>query len=308
MSHEAIEVGFSRGAASCPSTRLSANSRPRSFCWAVWPDIRAIEVFPAPFQPLEVTRDGTEAASEIEILRAPGRLRSGRCEASRRDPDHARDAEPADSVDAQHDADPVRTDPSLPSSSRRRCRRHRCRWRKSAQNTRPRVGGTSRPRSRNRSRPSSTRGLHQRRSRRVYAPGRSPCPARLTAVLPAVGPLAIEVQVVDGVTLLTATSPAVDGEVAVSVAALLLPLLRPGRTPWPVDQVTLRGPRAVLILTPLGRCRPAGRCSRPPSRGRRLALLELLCRQAAAAQPPVRAPRSRTGSRRRARRARLARR
>jgi len=99
-----------------------------------------------------------------------------------------------------------------------------------------------------------------------------------------VGPLAIEVRVVGGITLLSATSPAVDDEVAVTAAALLLPLMRPGRAPWPVDQVTLRGPRAVLILTPLGPL-PAGgpvlAASVPPGGG--VALLELRCRQAAAA-------------------------
>ena len=106
----------------------------------------------------------------------------------------------------------------------------------------------------------------------------------LTALLPAVGPLAIEVRVVGGVTLRSATSPAVDDEVAVTAAALLLPLMRPGRAPWPVDQVTLRGPRAVLILTPLGSL-PAGgpvlAASVPPGGG--VALLELRCREAAAA-------------------------
>ena len=89
---------------------------------------------------------------------------------------------------------------------------------------------------------------------------------------------------VDGVTLLSATSPALDDEVAVTATALLLPLMRPGRAPWPVDQVTLRGPRAVLILTPLGPL-PAGgpvlAACVPPGGG--VALLELRCRQAAAA-------------------------
>jgi len=102
--------------------------------------------------------------------------------------------------------------------------------------------------------------------------------------LPAVGPLAIEVRVVDGVTLLSAMSPALDDEVAVTATALLLPLMRPGRAPWPVDQVTLRGPRAVLILTPLGPL-PAGgpllAACVPPGGG--VALLELRCREAAAA-------------------------
>ena len=107
----------------------------------------------------------------------------------------------------------------------------------------------------------------------------------LTALLPAVGPLAIEVRVVDGVTLLSALSPALDDEVAVTVTSLLLPLMRPGRAPWPVDQVTLRGQRAVLILTPLGPL-PAGgpvlAACVPPGGG--VALLELRCREAAAAQ------------------------
>ncbi len=106
----------------------------------------------------------------------------------------------------------------------------------------------------------------------------------LAALMPAlVGPLAIDVRVVDGITLLTATSWALGDDVATIPAALMLPLIYPGRAPWPVDQVTLRGPRAALILTPLGPLPVGGPVLAVSVRpGGALALLELRCRQAAA--------------------------
>ena len=68
------------------------------------------------------------------------------------------------------------------------------------------------------------------------------------------------------------------------------------RAAWPVDQVTLRDARAALVLTPLGPL-PAGgpvlAVCVPPGGG--LALLELRCREAAAAQSAASAPRWTTG-------------
>jgi hypothetical protein len=192
---------------------------------------------------------------------------------------------PADSVDVQHDADPVLAEPvpavvpeSLvraampPAPVEEECAEHaaegaRRPWVEESVPTAERERPAAKPTHR---KSAIQDDLHLLRG--------------LTALLPAVGPLAVEVLVVGGVTLLSATSPAVDDEVAVTAAALLLPLMRPGRAPWRVDQVTLRGPRAVLILTPLGPL-PAGgpvlAASVPPGGG--AALLELRCRQAAVA-------------------------
>ena len=231
-------------------------------------------------------RSGTEAASEIEVLPSP--VVSAPVEPQL--PDEIpgivpATAEPADSVHAQHDADPVLVEPvpavllesliraPMPPARVEEERpdhaaeSRRSPWVEESLPTAERGKPAAKP-----ARPGSALqdDLHLLRG--------------LTALLPAVGPLAIEVRVVDGVTLLSATSPALDDEVAVTAAALLLPLMRPGRAPWPVDQVTLRGPRAVLILTPLGPL-PAGgpvlAASVPPGGG--VALLELRCREAAAA-------------------------
>jgi hypothetical protein len=71
-------------------------------------------------------------------------------------------------------------------------------------------------------------------------------------------------------------------ETAAAVAGLALPLLTDRRAPWPVDQITLRGPETALVLTPLG-----GPTDRGPvlaagaPRGGALALLEILCRRVA---------------------------
>jgi hypothetical protein len=193
-------------------------------------------------------RSETEAMSEIDVLASP--VASTPVEPKRSDaipgivPVTAEPADsPADSVDPQHDADLVLVEPAPPIL---------------LESILARPGFSHQD------------DLHLLRE--------------LTALLPAVSPLAIEVRVVDGVTLLSATSPALDDEVAVTAAALLLPLIRPGRAPWPVDQVTLRGPRAVLILTPLAPLTAGGpvlAASVPPGGG--VALLELRCRQAAAA-------------------------
>jgi hypothetical protein len=257
MSHDAIKAGLPDGQCVLPLDEIVRQFSPEIFLSAgPGPDVRGIEDFSAPFQPLGVMRSETEATSEIDVLASP--VASTPVEPKRSDaipgivPVTAEPADlpadsptdsPTDSVDPQHDADPVLVEPAPPIL---------------LESIPARPGFSHQD------------DLHLLRE--------------LTALLPAVSPLAIEVRVVDGVTLLSATSPALDDEVAVTAAALLLPLIRPGRAPWPVDQVTLRGPRAVLILTPLAPLTAGGpvlAASVPPGGG--VALLELRCRQAAAA-------------------------
>ncbi len=92
----------------------------------------------------------------------------------------------------------------------------------------------------------------------------------------------MSVQAVEGVTVFAMASPTVAHETAVAVAGLALPLFTDRRPPWPVDQITLRGPETAVVLTPLG-----GPGDRGPvlaaaaPRGGALALLEILCRRAA---------------------------
>jgi hypothetical protein len=289
MSHDAIKAGLPDGQCVLPLDEIVRQFSPEIFLSAgPAPDVRGIEVFSAPFQPLGVRRSETEATSEIEVLQAP--VVSAPVPVKLQLPDEIpgivpATAEPADAVDAQHGADPglmepvpailleslirapmplARVEEELPKHA---AESRRSPWIEESAPTAERGRPAAKPARRE---SALQDDLHLLRG--------------LTALLPAVGPLAIEVRVVDGVTLLSATSPALDDEVAVTAAALLLPVIRPGRAPWPVDQVTLRGPRAVLILTPLGPLPTGGpvlAASVPPGGG--VALLELRCRQAAAA-------------------------
>jgi hypothetical protein len=105
---------------------------------------------------------------------------------------------------------------------------------------------------------------------------------RIVALLAPIAAFDVSVQAVEGVTVFAMASPTVAQETAVAVAGLALPLLMDRRPPWPVDQITLRGPETALVLTPLG-----GPGDRGPvlavatPRGGALALLEILCRRAA---------------------------
>lgn len=109
-----------------------------------------------------------------------------------------------------------------------------------------------------------------------------PDPMRaVAAILPPVGSFALDQRVVDGYTLLTASSPALGHEVGVEAASRLLPVIAPGRTPWSIDQITLRGERAAVVITPmgpLGSGAPVLVATVAPGGG--LAWLELRCRQA----------------------------
>jgi len=108
---------------------------------------------------------------------------------------------------------------------------------------------------------------------------------RIVALLAPIASFDVSIQAVEGVTVFAMASPTVAHETAVAVAGLALPLLMDRRPPWPVDQITLRGPETALVLTPLG-----GRGDRGPvlaaaaPRGGTLALLEILCRRAAGAR------------------------
>jgi hypothetical protein len=107
---------------------------------------------------------------------------------------------------------------------------------------------------------------------------------RFTALLSPIGSFDVSVQVMEGVTVYALASPTVSHETTMAAAGLALPLLTDRRTPWALDQLTLRGPDTTLVLTPLG-----GPGERGPvlaaaaPRGGALALLEILSRRAASA-------------------------
>jgi hypothetical protein len=105
---------------------------------------------------------------------------------------------------------------------------------------------------------------------------------RIVALLAPIASFEVSIQTDEGVTVFAMASPTVAAETAVAVAGLALPLLMDGRAPWPIDQITLRGPEMALVLTPLGG--PGDRGSilaAATPRGRALALLEILSRRAA---------------------------
>jgi hypothetical protein len=106
---------------------------------------------------------------------------------------------------------------------------------------------------------------------------------RIAALLAPIAAFDVSVQTMDGVTVFALAAPAVAQETAVGVAGLALPLLTDRRAPWPVDQITLRGPDTALVLTPLGGA-SAAVLATAAARGGALALLEILSRQAAGAR------------------------
>lgn len=116
----------------------------------------------------------------------------------------------------------------------------------------------------------------------VSGPAEAAEARRIVALLAPIASFDVSVQAVEGVTVFAMASPTVAHETAVAVAGLALPLLMDRRPPWPVDQITLRGPETALVLTPLrdrGDRGPVLAAAAP--RGGALALLEILCRRAA---------------------------
>jgi hypothetical protein len=104
---------------------------------------------------------------------------------------------------------------------------------------------------------------------------------RLATALSSYKALDVETLVVDGVVLFVAASPGSDITPVVSATRPLLALLAHRRAPWAIDQMTLRGPGAALVLTPLcaGRGGPV-LASAVPASGP-LAMLEVVSLRAA---------------------------
>ena len=118
----------------------------------------------------------------------------------------------------------------------------------------------------------------------VPAPAEAAEARRIVALLAPIAAFDVSVQAVEGVTVFAMASPTVAHETAVAVAGLALPLFTDRRPPWPVDQITLRGPETAVVLTPLGGDRGPVLAAAAP-RGGTLALLEILCRRAANDRP-----------------------
>jgi hypothetical protein len=107
---------------------------------------------------------------------------------------------------------------------------------------------------------------------------------RIAALMAPMASLGVEANMVNGESVFTLASPGVPDELALSAARLVLPLLAVGHAPWPVDQLTLRGPSAALVFTPLGPPEARGpMLVAAISQSGSLALLEILCRRAATA-------------------------
>jgi hypothetical protein len=111
---------------------------------------------------------------------------------------------------------------------------------------------------------------------------------RIAALMAPMTSLGVEAMDVNGVTVFTLASPGVPDELALGAARVMLPLLAVGHAPWPVDQLTLRGPDAALVFTPLGAPDTRGpMLLAAVAQSGSLALLEILCRRAAAAFTPT---------------------
>ena len=106
---------------------------------------------------------------------------------------------------------------------------------------------------------------------------------KVAALLAPLNALDVGVESVDGVKLFTVSSLGPCAGRAIAAARLVLPLLAEDHAPWGVEQMTLRGPDAAVVLTPLGPIGQSGSVlvsAIPP--GGALALLEILCLRAAA--------------------------
>src|SRR5262249_12516579 len=78
---------------------------------------------------------------------------------------------------------------------------------------------------------------------------------RILGLLAPIAPFQATVHPMEGVGVYPLTAPAVSAEIAVAATGLALPLLTDRRSPWPIDQFTLRGAETALVLTPLGNTR-----------------------------------------------------
>ena len=106
---------------------------------------------------------------------------------------------------------------------------------------------------------------------------------RILTLLAPIASFEATVQSMEGVTVFALAAPTVTPETAVAATGLALPLLTESRAPWPLDQITLRGPETALVLTPLTPTSVRGPVlATAAARGGALALLEMLCQRAAA--------------------------
>jgi len=119
--------------------------------------------------------------------------------------------------------------------------------------------------------------------------------AEICSLLSSAGPLNSTVDAEDSVTVLCISAPGFSTGTTVATARLMLPIMSDGCAPWPIGQLTIRGTGEALVLTPM-----------PPAESRErvlmvvvpaggsLALLETLCRRAAAAHGNHARPSSRS--------------
>src|SRR5262249_5976463 len=129
--------------------------------------------------------------------------------------------------------------------------------------------------------------------------GRGPDPGRedlaaaraVAAGLIPWGSFEVDVSSLGGFALYSVTSCGLDATRGRAAADRILPLLAGGRAPWEIDQITLRGPRASVVLTPLGSLGAGGPVlAATVAPGAGLALLEIRCRAAAAGHARRHAP------------------
>ena len=253
MSHDEIKTSLPDGRCVLPLDELVRQVSPEMFSpVGPAPDVKGIEVFAAPFQPLSASATAglapppapapSAAAGDAEPERAMQPVASAPVALSPAPVATSLDAlpaqEPARAVPDDTPPDDARMDPACPTDP---------------------VGARV-PRAEDRDL------VH-----------------RVASLLPLpVGPLLVDSHAVHGTALLTATSPALGGDIATRMAALVLPVVTACRRPWPVDQITLHGPRAVVILTPLAPFADGGPVlAVAVPTGGSVALLELRCRQAA---------------------------
>ena len=269
-------------------------------------DVRGLESFPAPFQPL--LSDPAPEPPAAPVAEPPRAVESATqapatpVPVAPEEPVAAVGAEPADAIEieeepsetiepepafepepvmADHEPEPALVTPSLPLVADET---PVPRWTEPAPVEAPPAWSVAAP-----SAPVSPAPL--------AGPSESAEARRIVALLAPIASFDVSVQAIEGVTVFAMASPTVAQETAIAMAGLALPLLMDRRLPLPVDQITLRGPETALVLTPLGgphERKPVLATAAP--RGGGLALLEILCRRAAGDRGRRAAVRARDGA------------
>jgi hypothetical protein len=104
---------------------------------------------------------------------------------------------------------------------------------------------------------------------------------RIATLLAPIASFEVSIQSAEGVTVYAMSAPRVAPEIAAAGAGLALPLFTDRHAPWSLEQVTFRGPETALVLTAVGTPDDRRVLAAAVPRGGGLALLEILCRQAA---------------------------